>query len=358
MRRRPYPPAPPAPAPARATIPSQIECDLPAGLEELALDELARLSQASDVRAADGVLRCAWRGGLRPLLALRSVTAAYQRLTFDVPRPKALLGHQHFTQLVGAAREALALHPAGSFATLRLSAAGDDSSVMLRLRDELAGALGLSPGEEEADLLVRIRRAGHGWEALVRISPRPLATRSWRVRNFPGAPSATLAYALAALSEPRPADRMLNICCGSGTILAERLLLGPAQLAIGCDIDPEALACARANLAAAGVLARAQLEMWDATALPLEAGSVDCIVADLPFGRLIGTHAQNERLYPRILTEAARVAAPGARMLLLTHELRLLEQAAGRADSPWRPVDLLRVRSGGMTPGIFLFERD
>jgi hypothetical protein len=81
------------------------------------------------------------------------------------------------------------------------------------------------------------------------------------------------------------------------------------------------------------------------------------IVADLPFGQLVGTHAENERLYPRILAEAGRVAAPGARMALLTHELRLLDRAAAQRPDLWRLVDVLRVRTGGMMPGIFLMER-
>ena len=44
-------------------------------------------------------------------------------------------------------------------------------------------------------------------------------------------------------------------------------------------------------------------------------------------------------------------------MALLTHEVRLLEQVAGRFAAQWAVHEVIRVRSGGMTPRIVLFER-
>jgi 23S rRNA G2445 N2-methylase RlmL len=186
---------------------------------------------------------------------------------------------------------------------------------------------------------------------------RPLATRRWRVHNLPGALNATVAHAMMRLTKPRPADRVLNLACGSGTLLIERLMLGPAQWVLGCDTDRLALDAARENLAAAGYAGRAQLELWDATSLPLPVGSVDVICADLPFGQLVGSHRSNEALYPQLLAEAARVATAGARMVLITHEVRLLESIAADASAGWNIVDRLRVRTGGMTPRIYLLRQ-
>jgi 23S rRNA G2445 N2-methylase RlmL len=336
-----------------------IECDVLEGLEDLAAEEIeARLQpdqRVEFVRA--GAIRFGWAGDLREVLALRSVVAAYVLLQFAVPRPKALLGHQYFTALTQTATAILALQPTKAFRTIRLSAAGENSSVLTRLREELAARLGLVPATEEGDLLLRLRRVGDGWEALLRMTPRPLATRAWRVQNVPGAPNATLACAIARLTEPYADDRVLNICCGSGTLLIERLLLMPAQQVIGCDMNPVVLGYARENMHAAGLAGRARLECWDATGLPLDNASVDVIVADLPFGQLVGSHAENERLYPQLLAEAGRVAQPGTRMVLLTHELRLLEETAAQYPHLWQPRGVVRVHSGGMTPGIFLFER-
>src|SRR5262249_30070728 len=148
---------------------------------------------------------------------------------------------------------------------------GEDSAVMSRLKHELAQHTGLALASEEGDLLLRLRRAadGEGWEALARISPRPLATRAWRVCNLPGALHATLAHGMMRLSVPQPDDVVVNLACGSGTLLVERQALGRARSLLGCDTDPVALACARANLQAAGFTEGADLEPWDATDLPL-----------------------------------------------------------------------------------------
>lgn len=358
MARRPFKQPRQAPPPADEHA---CEADVLEGLEDFAADELIERLGAR-VRLGDvrpGAVAFTYQGDLGALLGLRSVLAAYLVLHFDVPRPKALLGHQHFERLLGAVALVRGLHAPGAFGTLRLSAAGEDSSVLVRLKDELAARAGLALADDEGDLLVRLRRArgAGGWECLLRLSPRPLATRAWRVCNMPGAPNATLAHAMMQLSEPAADDVVLNLACGSGTLLVERLALGPARAALGCDTDPQALACAQANLAAAGYAGRARLERWDATALPLPNASASMICADLPFGQIVGSHRENELLYPRIVAEAARVAAPGARLVLLTHEVRLLERVAAAYAHAWEHVATLAVRSSGMTPRIFAFLR-
>ncbi len=340
----------------------ECEADVLEGLEDFAYDELsARLGQR--VRFGEpgrpGALRFSYAGDLPALLALHSVAAVYLVEYFDIPRPKALLGNQQIGQLSALIDTAIKLAPAGAFTSLRLSAAGEDSTVLTRLKNELAQRFGLAIAAEEGDLLLRLRRGTRdsGWEVLVRLTPRPLATRAWRVCNFPGSLNATLAHAIAVLTEPAHDDVLLNIACGSGTLLIERLALGQVKQAIGCDTDPAALDCARRNLAVAGVADRVRLEQWDAGAMPLPDASISVIVGDLPFGQLISTHRQNEEFYPRVLAEAARVARPGARMALLTHEVRLLERVATRFTTQWDVLDVLRVRSGGMTPRIVVFRR-
>ena len=44
-------------------------------------------------------------------------------------------------------------------------------------------------------------------------------------------------------------------------------------------------------------------------------------------------------------------------MVLLTHEVRLLEHTAERFAQHWRLLDVLRVRSGGLTPAVALLRR-
>lgn len=338
----------------------RVEVVATAGLEPFVREELRRLGRAVRVEAQGqpGVIGVRLTGELRPLLGLRAATSAYLVQRFAVPRPKALLGDAQLRAVAETAASVLRLHPPGSFRTLFLSAAGADSAVLRRLKEELAARLGLAVGADDGDLLLRLRRGAEegSWELLMRISPRPLATRGWRVCNMEGALNGPVAYVLNLLTAPTADDRYLNLGCGSGTLLVERLLLGPAARTIGCDTGAEALACARANLQAAGLEARCELHPWDARSLPLPDGSVSVITADLPFGHLVGSHAANLALYPALLAEAARVARPGARAALLSHELRLMERLLGEAPA-WQQESVTRVDVGGLMPGIFLLRR-
>ncbi|RRR68763.1 MAG: RNA methyltransferase, partial [Candidatus Viridilinea halotolerans] len=244
----------------------RVELVVAAGLEDLARDEVRRLGRTVRlVPPADaGVLPINYSGAWRDLLDLRLVTSVYLVRSFAVPRPRALLGDQHLRAIQQLATMALKLHAPGSFQSLFLSAAGADSAVLKRLKETLAAQLGLTVGREDGDLLLRLRRGEHGtWEVLVRLTPRPLATRPWRVCNREGALNGPVACAMALLTRPSATDRYLNLGCGSGSLLIERLLLGPAQRAIGCDISGAARACATQNLTAAGLAGRYELSNWD-----------------------------------------------------------------------------------------------
>lgn len=52
----------------------------------------------------------------------------------------------------------------------------------------------------------------------------------------------------------------------------------------------------------------------DATDLPLRDKSIDIIIADMPFGRRHGSHMTNQKLYPRMIRESARVLRIGGQV--------------------------------------------
>jgi 23S rRNA G2445 N2-methylase RlmL len=236
--------------------------------------------------------------------------------------------------------------------------------VLLRLREMITQATGLEYVDQEGDLLIRLRRpldGSVGWDVLIRLSPRPLSVRPWRVCNLPGALNATVAQAMVYLSRPHPDDFVLNLCCGSATLLIERLASGPARIAVGCDVDPAALDCARANISASGHSA-AQSYDWDAGALPVPDCSVDTILVDLPFGHTIGTHTANVELYPRLLHQAARVLIRGGLIVAITEDIRLWERLIGESADDWSVVALQRVKipfaSGYLHPQISVLRRN
>jgi len=268
-------------------------------------------------------------------LAMRTAVAAYAVLSFDVPRPRALLGEQHIHRIAATMRIA----GARSF---RISAAGRDSTVFQRLGAELASRTGLEHRPADGDVLVRIRPA---WEVLVRLTPRPLSARAWRVRDVPGALNATIAAAMLRLAAPQAGERVLNLMCGSGTLLAE---CPRVALAVGLDNDPRALDAARAN-------AEAPLVLGDVRRVPFQRG-FDVVVADLPYGERSGSHRDNDALYQAFLESAAQAVRPGARLVAITHDIRRFERALASADG-WRVERQIRVFQKGYKPAIWVMTR-
>lgn len=331
-------------------------------MEDFARDELQNLPGRVNPRleSKPGNLPFTYSGDLDDLLKLRIAGSVYLVRHFAVPRPLALLGHQNFQQLLGDIRQVMALHSPGSFSTVRISAAGENSSVYDRLRAEISVATKLSPSFGEGDLLLRIRRPtdiAEGFQVSVRLSPRPLSTRPWRVCDMPGALNAPVARVMVQLTEPRPDDFFLNVACGSGTLLVERLEHSTARRVWGVDTDPDAIGCSRRNLLAAGLAEGVHLEQGDAGNLPLPDACVSAVVTDLPWGHLVGAHSSNAELYPRVLAESARVAMRGAKMVVLTAEARLLDRALREQTESWELERMVRLRLDSIQLRIYVLRR-
>lgn len=301
-----------------------------------------------------------YAGQLSDLFTLSQTMALYHVEHYPIPRPLALLGHQHFTTMMRQITEVRALHPAGTFRSFRISAAGSDSSVFTRIKNEIAEATGLIVHDEEADLVLRVRKSDverEGWDVLVRMTPRPLSTRSWRVCDMLGALNATIAATMVEMSQPLPQDRVLNIMCGSGTLMIERLNRAKAEAVGGLDIDPVTLRCAERNIEAAGFKGQADVFNMDAARLDLPDACVDVIFGDLPWGQLVGSHEANLDLYPPALAEATRIAAPGARAVFITHEMKLIERCLANLSDKWVIQNQVQVFQGGLHPKIYLLKR-
>jgi len=347
----------------RPVSPVECEAEVLDGLSSFAGEELRRrFGQRVAIypQIEPDALRFRYRGDMRALLELRQTAAVYLIQRYSVPRPRGLLGHEHFQKLLKQIQTVQNLHPAGTFRTFRISAAGQDSSVFARIKEEISRQTGLIYEPEEAELFLRVRPSTAkmgGWEVLVRLSPRPLSARAWRICDMEGALNATVASAMIEMTLPKSRDRFLNLMCGSGTLLIERLARCPASLSVGCDIDASVLECARQNIGASGYEGDIQLLQADATRLPFPSCSFDVLCADLPWGQLVGSHEQNVSLYPSVLTEAARVAVPGTRAVMLTHEVTLFESLLSTYAALWTLKNVIRVFQGGLHPRIYCLLR-
>lgn len=325
------------------------------GLEFVTEGELLQLG-AQHIERSSGEIQFHFAGNLHKLLKLKTAHSLSLVQSFNVPRPRGLLDNTNIRLLFQQIDTVLSLSPSGAYLTFFIAAAGSDSAIMSRIKSVIAEHTGLLSDDQKGDLWIRIRpgRVG-GWQTVIRLTPRPLVTRHWRVCNLEGALNAATAHAMVILTNPRPEDAFLNLACGSATLLIERLIYGTCKQALGIDIANQHLLCAQANIDASGYTGAISLVQENITSLPLRSGSVNALCADLPFGQLTGSHHENRKLYPAILVEAARVATTGARFVVMTHEIRLMESLLPHPN--WSQERLIPVNLRGLHPRIYIFRR-
>lgn len=165
----------------------------------------------------------------------------------------------------------------------------------------------------------------------LRLSDASMRHRPYKLRHLPASLRPSVAHAMAFLCDPQPEDVFLDPMCGAGTILIERARMARYGQLLGGDLDPEAVAACRENIGSR--YKPIEIRHWDATRLPLEAHSVDRVACNLPFGQQVGSHEDNQALYPRFIQEMVRVVRPGGRIVLLSGERQLMERVlAGQGE--------------------------
>lgn len=335
-----------------------IEVEVTEGLEAFCREEIvqrtSRHTRFLRPHREKGALRFEMVGDFRILFQLRTAESLFLVEQFDIPRPKAFLGDAHFKRLVAQIERVLKTGK-NQFHSFYISAAGSDSSVMQRIRSEIAARTGLAD-VEAGDLQIRLipSRETGGWESLVRLTPRPLSTRKWRVCNYEGALNATVASVMAGLTKPKADDVFVNFFSGSASLMIERGVLNSARAIVGIENSPDIMGCGLKNIDAADV--RATSLLADIRRTPLKAGIATAITADLPFGQRVGKHTENIDLYPAFLFEAGRIARPGAILTALTHEVRLMENVI-QANKLWQLERTISINLGGLHPRIYVLQR-
>ena len=336
--------------------PAAFQLEALEGLESLALSELrTRFAKGLRVINADQ-LEFTLDGDASQLARLKIAQTVYSIQHYPIPRPKALLGDAHWRRFIAQIEWVIKFNPPDTFKTFTLAAAGAESSIMQRIRTEIATHIGLEEADK-GDLWIRLvpSAGGEGWDTRVRVFPRPLATRYWRVCSYEASLNATAAHAMARLTQPMPDDVYVNLGSGSGSLLIERAAAGKFAHLIGIDHHPQMLECSIKNIEASGqkqiTLIRADIHHT-----PLASACADAITADLPFGQNVGSHEDNIALYPHILREAARIAKPEARFVAITHEIRLMDQLL-RQNPDWSLEQELRITLRGLHPRIYVLVR-
>jgi 23S rRNA G2445 N2-methylase RlmL len=336
------------------------EAEVVDGLKPIAESELwqvlGRRGRVLHGGSATGI-RFEYEGNIERLFGLRTVVAVYECRHFPIPRPKAFLGSQNLIEVLRQIKTVRKLHPKGTFKTIKIAAAGDKSDVFQRLAEEIAQNTKMQIVPKRPDMLVRIRPAenGDGWEVLTRLTPLPLSARPWRVANMAGALNANVAAAMVDLTYPKSDDHFLNLMCGSGTLLAERVAVGLADTLVGTDIDAEHLALAAQNLEDA--LLDISLLHNDDSQLPFPDHSFNKIVADFPWGQLVQSQQGIYALYADTFKEIDRIAAPEATFVLTTHNVSsFLHVLAGYKN--WYISQQITLNRGKTKPTIYALQRN
>jgi 23S rRNA G2445 N2-methylase RlmL len=183
--------------------------------------------------------------------------------------------------------------------------------------------------EDDAQVELWVHLVGERFLLGARLSDAAMRHRTYLKASLRAALKPTIAAAMVRLTEPRDDDHFLDPMCGSGTIVIERAQTGRYAALVAGDIDPQSVTATRENVGTR--YKPIEIAQWDARHLPLEVDSISAIACNLPFGKQIGSEADNRTLYPALLAEWARVLRDGGRAVLLTSDRAALQGALRRA---------------------------
>lgn len=136
----------------------------------------------------------------------------------------------------------------------------------------------------------------------------------------------TIAAAMAAVANPREHEIVLDPMCGTGTLLLEGLAFNSGAKFIGSDVSQEAIDLAQSRLGD-----QATLRVADALE-SLHDDPVDCILCNLPWGH---RYSASESLYRDLIDNFKRTLQPSGRLVLLTDQAQMLENAFADSGVHW-----------------------
>ncbi|MGL4553234.1 MAG: TRM11 family SAM-dependent methyltransferase, partial [Gemmataceae bacterium] len=304
---------------------------------------------AADEVAARGEVKKTSRGVVvfrldeidRRVLTLRTTEDVYlfgwgtDSLTYraadleSIEKWTAKVDWQHLLRLHHAVRP----RPAGK-PTYRLVTQMEGKHGYLRRDAGRAMARGLAgvfpeswkPAEEDASIEVWLTIDQGTAVCGLRLSDATMRHRTYKQEHQPASLRPTVAAAMVWLAKARPGQLVLDPMCGAGTVIAEQLARDGRVAVLGGDIERSAVRMSRSNLSRLG---DPPLLHWDARRLPLEAGSVDHVVSNPPFGKQLSSPAQVGPLYRAVVKEYDRVLRPGGQAVLLAADADALREAAG-----------------------------
>ncbi|MBQ2661121.1 MAG: methyltransferase [Clostridia bacterium] len=208
-----------------------------------------------------------------------------------------------------------------------------------------------SPSNYEIEIRIELHGNGAA-DAYLKLYTFEDTRFDYRVGALPASMNGATAAAVLRMAKEYLSEnaRVLDPCCGSGTLLIEREKLKAVAGTTGVDIAHKAIDIARENAGAAK--AKAKFVVNDC--LRFEAKrKYDELVSNLPFGNRVGTHKDNEALYKGILDRLSSWVKKDGIAILYTMEFTLLKKLIKERQNLELLVEA-RTDAGGLTPMIFV----
>ena len=210
-----------------------------------------------------------------------------------------------------------------------------------------------APSGYEAEVRVELHTNGLA-NVYVKLFTLPDDRFAYRTASLPASiqPSVAAAVLRHVREHFKANARVLDPCCGSGTLLFEREKLSPCAALTGVDIAHRAVEIARANSAKGESGAKFVIN----DAQRFEAHSpYDEIISNLPFGNRVGSHDNNERLYFALLNRLPQWLDRDGVAVFYTMEFSLMRRLI-RQNPRLRLVSEAKTQAGGLQPGIFVIK--
>ncbi len=304
------------------------------GLESISAAEIAELNGVTVTETSYRRITADCTGSLVPLLGLRTIDDVYLDLahwegvfhTRDMlAQFNAWSDHLDVQQAAIDCRQVRTI-PLKPVFSVSVSFIGKRNYTADEVKNSVADSITFThdwtytADDREANLNIRVFVEHEEAYVGVRLGSHAQHERLYKMVERPGALKPTVAAAMLRLVDVQPGQRLLDPCCGSGTILIEAALMGASVQ--GGDNDPEAIKATRENMKDAGV--QGEIEQWDARVLPLRDGSNKRIVTNLPWGRQTFVNEELGSFYAQVCGEMERIIAAEGRIAILTSTPNLL----------------------------------
>lgn len=188
--------------------------------------------------------------------------------------------------------------------------------------------------------------------------------REYRVKTTPASINPAIASAMNQIAGLDENDKIIDPCCGTATILIERLSQKKA-LCIGIDIDPRQIENAKTNIAAAqikwnmspnGIQNEIGLLHGDVQEKKFPEGYFTKIISNLPYGIHSGSREKNVKLYHFLADISSTWLKKGGTAILLTSSKKLLQNSFD-FNKNMKLVKEVEIPNDALKRSIFVFEK-